>query len=94
MNRKHRAMVLVLVLAVLSALTALPVLAQEAPIDPPACPFTEGIVINAQGGTWDVGMIRSDRNRADGYCGTGSGGRAGRHVQRRTGRVGPSWAGP
>jgi uncharacterized repeat protein (TIGR01451 family) len=72
MNRKHRAMVLVLVLAVLSALTALPVLAQEAPIDPPACPLTEGIVINAQGGTWDVGMIRSDRNRAAATAGPGA----------------------
>jgi uncharacterized repeat protein (TIGR01451 family) len=72
MNGKHRATVLVLVLAVLAALTALPVLAQEAPNDPPACPLTEGIVINAQGGTWGLNFIRSDRDRAAATAGPGA----------------------
>ena len=72
MNGKHRATVLVLVLAVLAAVTALPVLAQEVPADPPACPLTEGIVISAQAGTWDLGYIRSDRDRAAATAGPGA----------------------
>ncbi len=71
MNGKHRATVLVLVLAVLAAVTALPVLAQEVPAEPPACPLTEGIVISAQAGTWDLGYIRSDRDRAAATAGPG-----------------------
>lgn len=72
MNGMNRVTVIVLVLAVLAAVTALPVLAQEAPNDPPACPLTEGIVINAQGETWGLDYIRSDRNRAAATAGPGA----------------------
>lgn len=71
MNERYRAVVLILVLAVLAALTAMPVLAQEEPAGPPACPLTDGIVINAQGETWSIGFIRSDRNLAAATAGPG-----------------------
>jgi len=66
MKNRYRAIVLAVVLAVLAGMTALPVLAQEAPVGPPACPLTEGIVINVSGATWGIGLIRSDRNEAAG----------------------------
>ena len=69
MNDRYRAIVLVLVLAVLAAFTALPVLAQEAPSGPPACPLTDGIVLNAQGDAWNVWFIRSDLGFADAHKG-------------------------
>jgi len=72
MKNRYRAIVLAVVLAVLAGMTALPVLAQEAPVGPPACPLTEGIVINVSGATWGIGLIRSDRNEAAATLGPGA----------------------
>jgi len=60
MRKRYRAAVRVLVLAVVFAVPALPALAQEAPADPPACPLTEGVVLNAQGEAWNIWFLRSD----------------------------------
>jgi hypothetical protein len=73
MNKRYRAIVLVLVLAMLAAFSALPVVAQEAREGPPACPLTYGtdaIVLNIQ--AWEVGLIRSDRDLAAATLGPGA----------------------
>ena len=73
MNDRNRAFVLILAMAVLAAFSALPVLAQEVPSGPPACPLTEGIVLNAAGEAWDISFIRSDRSFDDAVrVGTGA----------------------
>ncbi|MDH5616436.1 MAG: hypothetical protein OEY62_07850, partial [Acidimicrobiia bacterium] len=72
MNERYRAAVLILVLAVLAAFTAMPVLAQTAPAVP-GCPLTDGIVLNAQGDAWGLHFLRSDGSAAQARLGPGPG---------------------
>lgn len=72
MNQRYRAIVLVFVLAVIAGAPALPALAQEALDGPPACPLTEGIVLNAQGEAWNVWFLRSDQDAAAATAGPGA----------------------
>lgn len=69
MSGRNRVVVFIVSLAVLAAFFALPVLAQEAFEGPPACPLTDGIVLNAQGEAWNVWFIRSDMEFADAHKG-------------------------
>ena len=50
MRNRNRVVVLVSALAMLAAFVAIPVVAQEVPSGPPACPLTEGIVLSTAGG--------------------------------------------